>query len=60
VLLVAEVGETLVDEETEGFVDGRRGGVGRTDREDVRDEVGVVLAGSVDNCAAPGRLEKLG
>jgi hypothetical protein len=26
----------------------------------VRDEVGVVLASSVDNCAAPGRLEKHG
>jgi hypothetical protein len=60
VLLVAEVGEMLVDEDMEGFVDGRRGEVRRADRENVRDEVGVVLAGSVDNCAAPGRLEKLG
>lgn len=59
VLLIAEVGETLVNKDMEGFVDGRRREVGRADREDVRDEVGVVLAGSVDNCAAPGRSEKL-
>ena len=56
--MIAEVGETFVDEDVEGFVDGRRREVGRADREDVRDEVRVVLAGSVDNCAAPGRLEK--
>jgi len=31
VLLVAEVGETLVDEDMEGFVDGRWGEVGRAD-----------------------------
>ena len=59
-LLVAEVRETLVDKDMEGLIDGRRGKVRRADRKDVRDEVGVVLAGSVDNCAAPGRLEKLG
>ena len=58
--MIAEVRETLVDENMEGFVDGRRREVGRADREDVRDEVRVVLTGSVDNCAAPSRLEKLG
>jgi hypothetical protein len=57
VLLVAEVGQALVDEEMEGFVDGRRGEVGRADGEDVRYQLGVVLAGSVDDCAAPRRLE---
>ena len=57
--MIAEVRETLVDEDMEGFVDGRWRKVWRADREDVCDKVGVVLTGSVDNCAAPGRLEKL-
>jgi hypothetical protein len=56
VLLVAEVGQALVDDEVERLVDGRGREIRRADGEDVRDELGVVLAGAVDDGAAPGRL----